>query len=80
MGFEPTERSSRSEVFKTSAFNHSATHPRPLEFALGPGAAFILQSLLYHAYTVSKLSAVVKVAMTLSAFAFVSAPAAEAPG
>ena len=29
MGFEPTERSSRSAVFKTAAFNHSATSPSP---------------------------------------------------
>ncbi len=27
VGFEPTERSSRSAVFKTAAFNHSATSP-----------------------------------------------------
>jgi hypothetical protein len=29
VGFEPTERSSRSAVFKTAAFNHSATSPSP---------------------------------------------------
>ena len=29
MGFEPTKRSSRSAVFKTAAFNHSATSPSP---------------------------------------------------
>ena len=29
VGFEPTKRSSRSAVFKTAAFNHSATSPSP---------------------------------------------------
>jgi hypothetical protein len=29
VGFEPTERSSRSAVFKTAAFNRSATSPSP---------------------------------------------------
>src|SRR5579883_3165819 len=28
VGFEPTERSSRSAVFKTAALSHSATSPR----------------------------------------------------
>jgi hypothetical protein len=28
VGFEPTKRSSRFAVFKTAAFNHSATSPR----------------------------------------------------
>lgn len=48
VGFEPTERSSRSEVFKTSAFNRSATHPSapgfgpraPAPFASYPRGAF----------------------------------------
>ena len=31
VGFEPTERSSRSAVFKTAAFNRSATSPYALK-------------------------------------------------